>query len=389
MKYHCSFMRALVLSTIGLISSGYGYGATYYCATNGADQSSRNGSSSQPWFNINYAMTRMTTGDDLILKEGTYYFSATQTVSKGGNSGNRMIIQGESGKTVRFNGQNVPIPSNNPYTINGLVVTGQYVTVQNIEVTNYPGGSGIQMQNHYGTVDNCRVNNVGWTGIEVGKEISDWSQARNGMVIQYCSTWNCAITNNPSSSYYRGLREGRNGEAWSASISAVICNSPTIRNCWAGENWGEGIIITRCRGGNTLLRENTARDNYSVNIYIDSLSGDSGNYADVSANTANTNYVSSHYRNNVPALNFAVAAENYDGFLVGSNPVKYVYFAGNTASNGSWNYQVGWNNYNGKSISNLAFDTNTANGSPSYGNYYQASNTSLVYSITRRGNTGF
>ncbi len=351
------------------------WSATYYLKPTGSDSSTKNGSSSQPWNSIGYAMSRMSTGDDLTLKEGTYYWGGQQNLTKGGSSSNQMIIQGESGKTVIINGQYAG-------TAGGIYGITSFVTVKNIRVTNYPNGFGIQLGGSSCIIDSCQVYDVGWTGIQIGYEITSWNNAPSNSMITGCSTWNCARCNDPSFWNYKNLRENNGG--WSASISAVMCFNPVIKNCWAGGNWGEGIILSRVAGGNTEVANNYARDNYAANIYIDSTSGASDNWVSVHDNKAETTWDSAHYRSGSPAHNFCIAAEDYDGFLVGSNPSAYVSFDYNTANNGGHDFYVA--NY-GKPVHDVVFNNNTASGS-TWGNFQQDSGT-IIYNIWKNGNTGF
>ncbi len=369
-------VAATVAATLLLTSPAWS--ATYYLSTTGSDSSTKNGSSSQPWSSIGYAMTRMATGDDLTLKEGTYYWGGTQNVTKGGTSSNRMIIQGEAGKTVIINGQYAGNAS-------GIESSSTYVTVQNIQVTNFPNGAGIKLKGSYSRIESCKAYLIGWPGLQIGPDgqnISNWNNAPTGSVINGCSTWDCGKTNDPSWWNYKGLRENNGG--WSASISAVNSKNTTISNCWAGGNWGEGIITHKVRGGDTSMSNNYARDNWSVNIYVDNVSGESSNWVAITKNTAETTWDSTKYRSGAPAHNFVIAAENYDGIGLGSNPCAYVSFDENKAYNGGHDFYTA---DFGKPVHDITYNYNTASGS-SWGNYKQDSG-SNIYNIWFNGNSGF
>ena len=368
-----SVIFGLVTLLLGTLSSAQA--VTFYLATDGTNSSARNGSSIQPWYSINYAMSRMANGDDLILKAGTYYPDSEQIINKAGSSSNRTVVKGADGQVVKLFGSNAGRAS-------GLRCNASYVTIQNIEVTNYGYGGGIVATGSYNTIKSCKVYDVAWTGIQIGADqASDWNTVPTGSVIDSCSTWNCARSNQPGYFNYQGYREL--GGSWSASISAVNSKNATITNCSAVNNWGEGIIMHRVRGGDSLVRLNYARDNFSVNIYVDSTTGASGNWVEVSANTAESNGDTPYYRGGAPATNFAASSENYDGIGLGSNPTQYVGFYGNIARNGGHNFVVGaW----GKGVSYVHFQGNTA-GASQWESYKQDGST--ISNISFSNNSGF
>ena len=369
-----SAVTLLLFGLLAATASG-AHAATYYLATNGADSSSRSGSSSQPWYSINYAMSRMNGGDDLILKAGTYYPSSEQIINKAGTASNRIVVKGAEGQVVKLFGSNAGRAT-------GLRCSASYVTIQNIEVTNYGYGGGIIATGNYDIIRGCKVYDVAWTGIQIGEnQAYDWNTVPTGSVIDSCSTWNCARSNQPGYFNYQGYRENNGG--WSASISAVNSKNATIINCSAVNNWGEGIIMHRVRGGDSLVRLNYARDNFSVNIYVDSTTGTSSNPVEVSANTAESNGDTPYYRSGAPAVNFAVASENYDGLGLGSNPSQYVGFYGNTGRNGGHNFRVAaW----GKPVSYIHFQDNVS--SNAWWEPYKQDQTG-VSNISFSNNSGF
>lgn len=61
----------LLLATLSVCVPGVADAATYYVATNGSDGAS--GSSAAPWQTIGYGMTRLASGDTLIVRPGTYF----------------------------------------------------------------------------------------------------------------------------------------------------------------------------------------------------------------------------------------------------------------------------------------------------------------------------
>ena len=85
--------------------------ATYYIATTGND-STGNGSSSTPWLTLSKAYTSSTTGDTIIVKDGTYTF-ATATMS------NRTIQAANNGLAI-FDGASATAL----WTLSNMALTG-------------------------------------------------------------------------------------------------------------------------------------------------------------------------------------------------------------------------------------------------------------------------
>mgnify|MGYP001768002774 CR=1 FL=1 len=76
--------------------------ATYYIATTGTDGAARTGSISQPWRTIEYAVTRLTTGDLVYIRGGTYS-EVWDIVGYNGGAG-YFTFQAYPGETPIFNG---------------------------------------------------------------------------------------------------------------------------------------------------------------------------------------------------------------------------------------------------------------------------------------------
>ena len=98
-----SLFFIVILLSISLSSA---YGAVYYIAPDGSDKN--NGSSDSPWATFAHAMTALTAGDTLIIKDGTYKQSLNITVS--GTSSAYITIQAENEGSVIIDGEGVRIP---------------------------------------------------------------------------------------------------------------------------------------------------------------------------------------------------------------------------------------------------------------------------------------
>jgi hypothetical protein len=198
--------------------------------------------------------------------------------------------------------------------------------------------------------------------------------------------------NTPASPTYKGWREL--GYNWPFAIGAYVARDARVLNCWASDNYGEGIVLARVCGGISEIGNCQARDNYSVNIYCDSVSGVSNLYASIRNNTAWTTFNPTYYRYaGVPSLNFVISAENYDtiananGVILGSNPTKYVQVVGNRGSDGGHNFAFLDVYGVGKGISDVWVDGNAAQRS-TWGNL-RLDSSANIFNIWFGTNSGF
>ncbi|MEL7087396.1 MAG: hypothetical protein AAGL98_02965 [Planctomycetota bacterium] len=365
---------ALMLSAVAcvlLLVSADAAAKTYYLAPNGSNSSSRNGSSAQPWKSLTYASGRMTSSDDLILKAGTYNYTGTQYFSRSGKSNNWITIRAANNAEVTLD-----FSGNRTQFTEAIRITGNYINFQNINVRNNSRGGGIEMSGHHVGINGCDVYNIGGSAIQAFGNTNNWSNTPNHITIAWCNVWNTCRMNDPNFWNYQGWAD--QGGFWPFAVGGRNARNVKVRNCWVGENFGEGICLNRVRGGNSEVKNCYTRDNYSVNIYIDSVRGDNGNWVDVVGNVSESTGKRKFYRDNYPAQNFTVASELYTD-LTGNNFTNRVYFGGNSAVDGVNNYYVG---DLGGNVSNVKFNNNTST-SPVYNDYLR-DNSSKIWSINVR-----
>lgn len=147
-------------------------------------------------------------GDILHIQKGVYEHPLT--VSRSGAAGSPLTILGEGA------------------VLNSIVISGNHVTVSNLEVTNATS-HGIIVSGKHVIVENSSVHH---------------SVTENG-----------SGTCDGTGSWGSGLKVAMGGE------DVILRNNLVYENC------GEGIAVTS--GINVLVENNTVRDNFSVNIYID------------------------------------------------------------------------------------------------------------------------
>ncbi|MEN6474575.1 MAG: hypothetical protein ABFD81_11225 [Syntrophaceae bacterium] len=100
-----SLLMILTMITLGSPA----FAATYYMATTGSNSSS--GTESAPWLTLVYSMSRMSGGDTLIIKNGTYTgvnnaISAGGTMPPVGSSSSWTTIKAQNDGGVLFDGEN-------------------------------------------------------------------------------------------------------------------------------------------------------------------------------------------------------------------------------------------------------------------------------------------
>jgi hypothetical protein len=108
------------------------FGATYYVATNGNDNSTSPTNPNYPWQTIQKAANTVPGGSTVSISGGTYYEKVTIGSRCNGTSSVRTVFQSKSGQTAIING------NNSGYQCEALLaLTGvQYVTVKGIKATN-------------------------------------------------------------------------------------------------------------------------------------------------------------------------------------------------------------------------------------------------------------
>jgi hypothetical protein len=387
-RFKTSVMSLFIIS----LSSFSVEAATYYLATNGNDSSSRNGSSSAPWKSLNYAQSRMSTGDDLILKGGSYTITSSQYINKSGTPSNPMVIKAATGASVYLDGGGI---SQN--WTNMLHLDGNHIEFRNIELRNNPRGSGLLIRGDYVLVDNCKSYGHGLVGIQIyGSENTYWQDTPIGCTIQYSSVWDCCKMNDQNFWNYQGWKD--QGGFWPFALGAISARNAKVLHCWSSDNHGEGIVLSRVRGALSEISGCQARDNYSINIYCDGTSGDgaTNDWVDIKNNSAWTTNKAEFYRSGGPAHNFGISAENYDSSnpnapvlpnkdILRSNATRYVNLINNYADKGGHNYIIF---DSGKPISDIWVDGNTATTSWWYDNF-KINYTANISNIWFGTNTGF
>jgi len=131
---------------------------------------------STAWRTITYSATKAQAGDTVNI-EGGNYGEEYVIIENSGNVNNPIIFQGYDGTPI-ITGNNIEYGIS---AIGSNLVPKQYITLNNIKVTNYSNGIYFKYANHI-TVDKCIVDNIGvgaLSGYGILYEHTDNSVIRN------------------------------------------------------------------------------------------------------------------------------------------------------------------------------------------------------------------
>ncbi len=219
----------------------------WFVAPQGSDVAA--GSVEQPFASLARALQGAQPGDTILLRGGTYQLRSVIKTSISGTPSAWIVIRAYPGELATLDcAQTEPDTS-------CLILLGQYIEINGLEIANARksgiavwGGSHIRLRSNW-------VHHAQHGGIYVGHDtpgsISD-IEVDSNRIEQTC------LVNNPVPRAY--------GSGWPAALLIGSTTHFTVTNNLVGENYGEGIIIAANHG---LVADNTAFDNYSVNIYLD------------------------------------------------------------------------------------------------------------------------
>ncbi len=265
--------------------------STYYVATNGNDNNA--GTLNSPLYTLEKAATKVTAGDTILLRGGTYYWTNDQWINAQGTSSNRITIDNYGSETVIIDGSN---NTGNPTfgQNDNITIAGKYITIKDITVRNAKR-DGIEMFGgaQHITLSNIKAHNNKAAGISVhGDPYNIWSTTR--IRVEKSTIYRNAQANNPVK---------QNG-GWPGAMISHFASYVDFIDNKVYENYGEGLLQVVSHGG--FVQGNTLYDNYSHNIYLDNATSTT-----VRNNFVYTNNKAEFRRNGYPATGITVANENY------------------------------------------------------------------------------
>jgi hypothetical protein len=251
-------IAALVAATPGCLAT------TWYVDTAGSD-SNAGTSSATAFADLYKAVSVVHAGDTIDIDAGTYILE-NETLGNGypvnvttsGTSTSPIIIQSTPGQSAIINATGLW----NGLT-DGIDLSGNYITVQNLTVENAPGYDIDILTGSNDIVQTCTATGGGWGGVIIGGANATVQMSSDEIL-------GCTIHDNVMTNV-----NGNGPYGWGSAVDASNCQNCTIQNNFVYHNWGEGIDCypNDYSGGtgtttNVWVCNNTVYDNFSVEIYL-------------------------------------------------------------------------------------------------------------------------
>ena len=245
-------------------------GPEYFVSTNGNDANP--GTLSQPWKTLNYAVKKLTPGEKLWVRGGTY--AELVIVGNSGTAQAPITITAYPGETPVIDGSALVVKNWSSL----LALAGSYIHVSGFEIKNINinglgglngatqvlGGFGIQIGGNNNSVSKMTVHDTWAQGVII--------QGDNGILqdssIYMVSMNNCRVNANfDCNGFAVPNPEGPS----CVSAASTYGSGKTTRNAILQRNriyncWGEGLSTWLSDG--TIIQDNIVYDNYAVNIYV-------------------------------------------------------------------------------------------------------------------------
>ncbi len=223
---------------------------TYYASVKG--KASATGTSKKP-LDIRTAFTKLSAGDTLILKEGTYELSSRILVSEGqnGTKDNMIKVIAEEGKKVVIDFSEQEIAS----TSRGIQVNSDYWYFYGLDIMG-AGDNGMYIAGSYNIVENCSFHENQDTGLQIGRASSTQTNIKewpHNNLIKNCTSYN----NYDYQSY------GENADGFAAKLTTGEGN--VFDGCIAYRNSDDGWdLYAKSDSGNvgtTIIKNCVAFEN--------------------------------------------------------------------------------------------------------------------------------
>lgn len=211
---------------------------TYYVAKTGSN--SNDGSSGSPWLTGSYAISQVSAGDVIEIKDSGTYIERL-IINK------PITIQAATGQTPIISGGwdgNFPVPPTGVYPGGNHYdgnQTGVYLALVHIQaddvtidglIVEFSTGRGIDAYNVSNvTIKRCTVRNVYSHGINL--------HTCTNSLTDYCTIYNSGLL--------RLDDQNPTGGNWPTILVSLYTTDHIIRNCVVHDNHGEGIVAGRDR----------------------------------------------------------------------------------------------------------------------------------------------
>jgi hypothetical protein len=265
------FLAVLVM----LLASCGGSGSTqtqlakpeYYVSPSGSDTNP--GTLAQPWKTLNYAVSKLKSGDTLYARGGIY--AERVTVSKSGTASSPITITNYSGESPIIDGAGLSVGNwETLLALNGNYINTSGFEIRNINIDGYGGNSGsivvlggygVSIQGNNDTISHLNVHNTWAQGIFASGDNSTIQDS----TIYNVALSNCRLSGQPNCS---GTTQG-----WPSCVSAAsnygsgnITHGAIIQRNIVHDCWGEGISTWLADG--TIIQDNVTYDNWALNLYV-------------------------------------------------------------------------------------------------------------------------
>jgi hypothetical protein len=241
------YVRAYAINSVGTAygsqvsfttaSSG---SATYYVSNTGSN--SWSGTFAQPFLTINYALTKISGGDIIYVRAGTYNEYVPIDGLSGSSSSHTRILA-YSGEYPIIDGTGITLSIDQPL----INIRSAYVDFSGFIIRNSQGcGITTNSTATHVTISNCTLHNLQNSGIGLGGDYD---------IAEYCTLYNVVMRN------LNGV-----STSWGSGISARrYPNYCIIRHCTVYDCWGEGISTFEAT--HTIMEDNIIYDVFSAMLY--------------------------------------------------------------------------------------------------------------------------
>ncbi len=246
------FVKIFLAFCLTVLITGGAFATTYYVSTATGASDSNSGTQASPWRTINASVAKLSPGDILYVRGGTYAETVSVNVTATSYS-SPITISAYTGESPVIDGQNTL-----PTSYYGALVSlnGNYIHISGFEVKNTVSGNdarGIQLVGHHNTVSNCNVHHIYTHGILV---FGDYGIAEDNRVWQTCLS---NVNGSGGGMWGNGINAARD------QVNGITLNAILRRNT-VYNNWGEGLSTYEANG--TIIEDNIVYDNWATNIYI-------------------------------------------------------------------------------------------------------------------------
>ncbi|MET0792288.1 MAG: right-handed parallel beta-helix repeat-containing protein [Polyangiaceae bacterium] len=213
---------ASAAGSAGLGSAGAGSATVgdVWIAPDGADTNA--GTEAQPFKNLAYALTRLTTGSTVWIKPGTYKYTAALQLSKAGTEAKPFTIAAAPGARP-------VLDFATPTGVRGFEIAGDYWHLKGLEVENASDNC-IAISGSHNTIEDVVIHNCGDTGLQItvgSAQVADATRGANNLVL------NCDSYEN-----FDAATGGENADGFAAKLRVGAGN--VFRGCRAYNNADDG-----------------------------------------------------------------------------------------------------------------------------------------------------